>query len=176
MKNVSIDPFGWGVLFFTFWLTILTLPIKQTSYNVFIAWFSLAISALFFASILWPWLRAFLDKPAVKRIYAPTIFVISAAAYILGWLGSLPALSGGTLAVAIFGGTLWFLLADVILIRSVPIKFGIVGPVAFIIAGLYFILFSHQPLSGLVSIGFGVLTLIVMIAHPKWLWSGEVSF
>lgn len=172
-ESGSFNPLAWGILFFTFWLTLKTIP-QSSSLQNGLAWASIGVSLILWISIVVrPW-REVLAKPRVKRVYLPSVFMISIAAYVVGWVGSFPGVKGTDLSIAVYFGFIWLITCLLILIRVSKRAVGIVGALLFPIAGIYHILNSN-PIGGGTLIVLGIVGSIIAVKRPKWLWHESIE-
>lgn len=167
-ESTSFNPLAWGILFFTFWLTLKTIP-QLSSLQNGLAWFSVVISFILWISIILPPWRKILQKPSVKRVYLPSIFLISLTAYVMSLVGSLPAMKGIDIDITVYFGFVWLATYLVILIRTSKQEVGIAGGVLFAIAGIYHLVNSNI-IGGIVLLVLGIIGIIIAIKRPKMLW------
>jgi len=77
----EFQPLGWGILFLTFWFSLITIPTESnTAFEV--SWFFLAMSAAMLLSIWIPPFLAWLEKKAKKTVLIIASLTIFLAFYI----------------------------------------------------------------------------------------------
>lgn len=169
----DFNPLAWGILFFTFWLTLVALPLELNLGQKIVAWSTFGISGILWLSILLRPLREWMKSKRVKEIYLPSVFFISIGGYTISWVSSLPSIQLSNIPFAVYGGFIWLLTCILILVGSSSKKVGIFGSLLFVIAGIYTII-QTNVLGGVILICFGLILLFIAIKRPSWLWHESI--
>lgn len=172
-ESSNFQPLAWGILFFSFWLTLKTIPQSSRMINS-LSWLSVIVSGIMWLSLILPPWRRLLNKPTVKFVYLPSVFFISITAYIVGWLGSLSSVKGTDFNISFWFGFVWLITYLLILMRASTRKVGMGGGVLFIAAGVYYLAKSNI-IGGVTLIILGILGISIALKQPKWLWHESID-
>ncbi len=162
------QPLAWGILFFTFWLSLRTISGIGAVQHRF-AWFFLGLAGMLWLSIVIPPLGRFFANPKRTKIIMPLIFFVSLYAYVINWLISIKSIEGVTLEIAVVFGFLWIVAYLLVLISYVPMKFGIGVSSSLIgLAGFYFVkqATAEPLLSAIILLSLGIVLLVITIKKP----------
>jgi len=170
----EFNPLSWGMVFFTFWLALKAVPNASRPQNP-LSWGAVVISFLLWLSIILPPWRKILEKPRVKKIYLPTIFCITLAGYVIGWVTSIVNIKGNLdFNVSFFFGLAWLFIWLIILMRITNRLVGILGSVAFIGFGVRYLIQSNYY-SAVTLIILGIIGVLVVIIRPKFIWHESIG-
>ena len=173
LDSNQYKPLAWGILFFTFWLTLMALPMEINLGQKIIAWSAFVMSWILWLSIIVRPLREMMKKRSMKQIYLPIIFFIFIIGYTVSWVGSLQGIQLSNMPFAVYGGFVWLLTYILVMVGSSSKKVGIVGSLLYIIAGIY-TLIQKNMLGGGILLCFGVILLWIAIKRPSWLWQESI--
>ena len=172
----KFNPLGWGILFFTFWLSIMTIPgLREQTMTLFVAWLSLGLSVLMLISIE-PHLRDWLNKPRVKRHILTWVFYVTFLSFAITYISSVGIVDPTIRLWVIIIGFLWFMVFFIILISKLPKTVGIITCLIFLGFGVYYLISQQTDNGRITAVGFGIIaiiTLVCSIVKPKWL--SEIS-
>jgi len=172
-EEYELNPLSWGMLFFTFWLTLIVLPVEVTIRQTILAWFCFGLSVLLLIAIYVPWLRDQYKKQRMKSMVLPLVFEITMAGFIIGFVNSLTGTEGFTRNIIGYGGFIWVVTYLLILIRASHKGIGILASVAFFGYGIYLVeQAKNMPstISGIVGMLIGIVIAYIAIKRPKGLW------
>ena len=129
------DPLAWGMLFFTIWITTITVGELDTFQGT-VSWAFLAVSGTLFLSIFIPPLALIMSTKTAKQIFLPCIFSLMIFGFTIGWIGSLKDISGWEQTIVVIFGFLWLIAYLMVLIRSTAsrnlgIAFATIFPASF---------------------------------------------
>ena len=120
-RVLPFNPFSWGTLFFTFWLTLITIPEVGLSLKV-IAWIFFGFSCILCLATFTPPLDKFLGAGKAQQIILPWIFLISVFVWIIGSLTSLEKVPGSLRIIVPIGMLTWLFAYMVIMLWSIKDK------------------------------------------------------
>jgi hypothetical protein len=172
-EKYELNPLSWGMLFFTFWLTLIVLPLKVTIGQIILAWFCFGLSVLLLTAIYVPWLRKQYKKPSIRGMVLPIVFDITMASFIIGLATSLTGTKGVIRYIVVYIGFIWVVTYLLILVRASIKGIGILASVAFFGYGIYLMAQANDEshmISGIVSTLIGIVMGYISIKRPKWLW------
>lgn len=162
------NPLAWGILFFSFWISLQTIP-KSTPVIQGMSWFFLGISVVLWFSIFLKNLQDLLIKPGLRGFFLPLLFFVSLLALAITLTQSWTLLQGVALYVSIIAGILWFVAYILILVRFAAGKIGrmvgIVISVVIIGIGIY-TLVTSDIVAGIVLVGLGIASMLIAIFRP----------
>jgi len=161
------------MLFFSFWLTLITLSVKITIWQTILAWFCFGLSVLLLVAIYVPWLREQYRKPNIKGTVLPIVFDITMASFIIGFVTSLTGTEAVIRNVIVYVGFIWVVTYLLILIRASNKGIGGLASVVFFGYGIYLAAQANDEshmITGVVSILIGIVMGYISIKRPKWLW------
>jgi len=149
MSDDRINPLGWGILFITFTVMMITIPSLQNEWSAYVAGgISAGLSLLMLAAVVVPRVRRWLEDPPVNnllKLWVLSIFVLS---FFITWLLAIGSTLGWMQWAAVIAGFLWLLVYLCILSAKVGYKLGI----------LYF----------LVLLGVGIVAFIRIPEDTRW--------
>jgi hypothetical protein len=162
------NPLAWGILFFSFWLSLRTIGEIGAVQQGF-AWFFLGLAGMLWLSIAIPPLGKSLANPNRTKLLVPIIFFVSMFAYMINLLNSIKYIEGPTLQIAMIFGFLWIVAYLVVLIRNVERNVGISISLSLIGLAVYY--FSRPPtaeplLSAIILLALGIVLLVTTIKKP----------
>ena len=169
--DTKINPLGWGILFFMFWVSIITIPnIKDQALSWYMAWISFGLSIIMLISIE-PHVRNWLSKPGLVRYIVMIVFYISLMSYAVAYISSVGAVDATIRPTLIIFGFIWLLVYLCILASRSPRPWGIVVSILFIAIGIYNFI-TKQPdigrLSLIICCVIAILTLVCSLTKPKF--------
>ena len=175
-KPVSFNPLAWGILFFSFWISLQTID-KLSPLQERIGWLFLVLSAVLFCSIFISRLHNFLIRPGLIGFFIPLIFFISLMGFTITLVQSWPNLEGAFRYIAVIGGVLWLIAYLLVLMRIVAelgrvgFWLGIVICIALIGKGIYDA-FTSDVGAGIMLVALGIISIVIVIKKPsiwhKW--------
>jgi hypothetical protein len=170
--DTKINPLGWGILFFMFWVSLVTIPgIKAQTLSWDMAWVSFGLSILMLISIE-PHIRNWLNKPGVIRYIVMLVFYISLMSYAVAYISSVGAVDATIRPILIIFGFIWLLVYLCILSSRSPRPWGIVVSILFIGIGVYNFLAQQTDIGrvSLISCAIvAVITLVCSLMKPKFI-------
>lgn len=167
----KINPLGWGILFFTFWLSIMTIPSLKGQTVTWLAWVSLGLSIIMLISIE-THVRDWLSKPGIRRYILTGVFYITLLSYAITYVGSVGAVDPTIRPWVIVIGFIWVMVFFCILISRRPRTLGIITCLIFVGFGIYYLTTQQTDSGRLTAIYFGVIaavTLVCSLMKPKCL-------
>ena len=164
-RIASFNPLAWGILFFTFWLSLRTISQLQTLQEI-LSWASLGLSGILWLSILIPPLADIFDKPRAKTVFLPLIFFVSITGYTFSWVGSLPGMEGFARDLSFILGFLWIVAYLLVLVRSTTRVIGILASSTFVGFGIYHLIDS-QIVGGAALLVLGIVLLVIATKRPR---------
>jgi len=172
-KSTSFNPLAWGILFFSFWISLQMID-ELPPFQQHMGWFFLGLSAALFLSIFCPWLQKLWIKPSVSGFFLPLIFFVSLLGFAISVASSLSNLEGISRAISVFGGVLWFIAYFLVLAR-VAAELGRRGFWASIVIcsalignGIYVALTSNVVV-GTILVALGIISIVIVIKKlPIW--------
>ncbi len=165
----SFNPFSWGSLFFTSWLTLITIPNMGTN-QIVIAWIFFGLSCLLWLSTFIPPLDKPIASPIAQRIIIPLVFVASVFVWLMGSLTTLPQVPQSLQIIVLVGTILWSVAYMATIIWSSKVLGGPVGiviPVLMIVLGVTYFFREHNPFQPWLVIALGVALLIITLFRNK---------
>jgi hypothetical protein len=171
-KPVSFNPLAWGILFFSFWISLQIFgelsPLQQG-----IGWFSLVLSAVLFCSIFILPLQKLLTRPGLSGSFISLIFFISLTGFTITLVQSWSNLEDTPhlLYISVIGGVLWFIAYILVLVRMIAelgragFWFSIVPCSAIIGIGLHKAITS-DVLAGIIMVALGIGAIVIVIKKP----------
>jgi hypothetical protein len=172
-EKYELNPLSWGMLFFTFWLTLIVLPVKVTIWQIILAWFCFGLSVLLLIAIYVPWLRKQYRKPSIRGMVLPIVFDITMASFVIGFVTSLTGTKGVIRNIIVYVGFIWVVTYLLILIRASIKGIGILASVVFFGYGIYLMAQANDEphmITGIVSTLIGIVMGYISIKRPKCLW------
>jgi len=112
--GLPFNPFAWGTLFFTSWLTLITVPNVGTPQTV-IAWIFFVLSCCLLLATFIPPLDKFLGAPITQKNILPWVFLASVFLWLMGPLTALDKVPQ-TFQIVVLVGTLLWLVAYISII------------------------------------------------------------
>ena len=86
--RMSFNPFSWGTLFFTFWLTLITIPEVWSGFRV-IAWLFFSFSCVLLLATFIPPFDKYFGAEKTQRIILPWVFLTAFFVWIVSSLTAL---------------------------------------------------------------------------------------
>jgi len=172
-EKYQLNPLSWGMLFFTFWLTLSVLPVEATIWQTILAWFCFGLSVLLLVAVYVPWLRDQYKKRRIEGIVLPIVFEITMAGFVIGFVTSLEGADHAIRSIVVYMGFIWLMTYILILIRASHKGIGILAGVAFFGYGIYLVAQARttpNTIAGIVSMLIGMIIAYIAIKRPKWLW------
>jgi hypothetical protein len=170
--DTKINPLGWGILFFMFWVSLITIPgIKEQTLSWYMAWVSFGLSILMLISIE-QHIRNWLSKPGLIRYVVMLVFYISLMSYSIAYVGSVGAVDATIRPILIIFGFIWLLVYLCILASRSPRPWGIVVSLLFIAIGVYNFITKQTEigrLSLILCVVIAIITLVCSLKKPKFL-------
>jgi hypothetical protein len=170
-NDTTINPLGWGILFFTFWLSIMTMPnLRGQTVASCVAWVSLSLSILMLISIE-PHIRNWLNTPGIIRYILTGVFYITLLSYAVTYIGGIGAVYPAIRPWVIIIGFIWFMVFFCILISRVPGTLGIITFVIFAGLSIYNLITKRTDIGRLTAIYLGVIAVVILLCalfKPKW--------
>jgi hypothetical protein len=169
-EKYELNPLSWGMLFFTFWLTLIVLPVEVTIWQRILAWFCFGLSVLLLIAIYVPWLRDQYKKPTIESIVLPVVFEITMASFVIGFITSLTGMAEPIRSITIYGGFIWFVTYLFVLIRASNKGIGVLASVVFFGYGIYLVSQAQNApdmVAGIVSMLLGIVSAYIAIRRPK---------
>ena len=177
-KPVSFNPLAWGILFFSFWISLQMFdelsPLQQG-----IGWLSLGLSAVLFCSIFIPPLQKLLIRPGLGGFFISLIFFASLMGFVITLVQSWPNLEDAShlIYISVIGGVLWLIAYLLVLVRVVAelgrvgFWLGIMICIALIVIGIHEALTSDVR-AGIIMVALGIGSIVIVIKKPpiwhKW--------
>lgn len=167
--NTKFNPLVWGILFFTFWLSLRTIGQLQTLQEV-LSWFCLGLSVVLWLSIFIQPLRTVFDKPKARAVFLPVVFFVSIMSFALSLVGSLSDIGGFTRELSLVLGLLWIVAYFLVIVRSATTVR--ITRIASILASLTFVGFgiyrfiNSQILAGALLVALGIASLVIIAKRP----------
>lgn len=167
----SYNPIAWGTLFFTFWLTLITIP-KANMGQIVIAWIFFSLSCLLFLAIFIPPLDKPLSQPIVQQSILPTVFIISIFVWVIGSLTVLPNVPKPYQIIVAAGTLLWMIAYLTITVWSIKQKktatwLGIGTSVVVIALGITDLFHKVLQAEPWVTIIIGIVLLLITLSKSK---------
>ncbi|MFW6116236.1 MAG: hypothetical protein ACOC6F_00780 [bacterium] len=162
------NPMAWGVLLFSFWISLQTLP-ESTCLIVGMSWFFFGISVALWVSVFCRHLQDLVTRPALAGFFLPIVFFASLLAFVVTLIQSWGPLEGIARHVSLIAGSLWVVAYLVVLMRFVAGKLGhTVGIVlSAILMGIgVYTLVSSDLLGGVILIVLGIISILIAIFRP----------
>jgi hypothetical protein len=172
-EKYELNPLSWGMLFFTFWIALIVLPVEVTIWQIIFAWFCFGLSVLLLIAIYVPWLREQYKRPSIKGIVLPIVFEITMVSFVIGFVTSLTGTTGLVRNIIFYGGFIWFVSYLLIIIRAVNKRIGVIASVVFFGYGIYLVAQARDTphtIAGIVGMLIGIVIAYVAIKRPKSLW------
>lgn len=170
----GLNPLSWGMLFFTFWLALIVLPVEvDVLIKTILAWFCFGLSVLLLIAIYIPQLRDQLKKPTIKSIVLPIVFEVGISGFILGFITSLNGMEEWIRSITVCGGFIWVVTYLFILIRASHRGIGVLASAVFFGRGIHLVLQAGNAPDvggGIVSILLGIVGGYIAVRRPDWLW------
>jgi len=167
--NTKFNPLVWGILFFTFWLSLRTIGQLQTLQEV-LSWFFLGLSVVLWLSIFIQPLRTVFGKPKVVKVVLLLVFFASIIGFAFSLVGSLFYMKGFTQELSLVLGLLWIVAYFLVIVRSATtIR---ITRIASILASLTFVGFgiyrfiNSQILAGALLVALGIAALVIAAKKP----------
>jgi hypothetical protein len=171
------NPLSWGILFFSFWVLLQTIP-ESTACIQGWSWFFLGMSVLLWFSIFVKKLRDFLNRPGPSRYFLPLVFFVSLFAFAVSLSQSWVVLKEIPLYISVVGGILWFVAYLLILVRLAVERagrtIGIVVSLGIVLVGIR-LLITPDILAGIVLIALGGIATVIAIRRPTFGYSSLVD-
>lgn len=167
----SFNPFAWGTLFFTFWLTFVTIPNVGT-FQTIIAWIFFGLSCFLWLVTFIPPLDKLIELPIAQKTILPLVFLASVFVWVIGSLTSLPQVPQSLRIIVPIGILMWsFAYMSIFIWSFKHVRLtkwvGIVVPALFILLGIVYF-FRPVPLAQpWILIAIGVALLIVNLLKSK---------
>ena len=167
----SFNPFAWGTLFFTFWLTLMAVPDIGTPQKV-MAWAFLGLSCFLWLATFIPPLDKPIGAPISQQTILPLVFLASVFTWIMGSITALPQVPKSLQIIVPVGIVLWMVAYMAIFIWSfrhdrIGTLLGIVTSAFFIVRGVIFLFQAATPIQSWVLIALGVALLIITLLKSK---------
>jgi len=167
----SFNPFAWGTLFFTFWLTLITAPNVGTPQTV-IAWIFFGLSCFLWLATFIPPLDKPIGAPITQQTILPWVFLASVFVWVMGSLTALPNVPQSFQIIVPVGTLLWLFAYMSIFVWSfkhtrLGTWAGIVVSIFLILVGLRYFFQTAPPTQPWIVIAFGVALLIVTLLKSK---------
>lgn len=165
------NPFAWGTLAFTLWLTLITIPnigIPQ----IVIAWAFFALSSFLWLATFIPPLDRLIGAPIAQQTILPLVLPVSVFLWVTGSVTALPAI-GESIRIVVLGGTLAWLVALIsMFIWSFKHErhstwLGSAISVGLVLVGTAYFPRGASPVAGWTLIGFGVFLLTITLLSSK---------
>jgi len=170
--ETKINPLGWGILFFTFWLLLMTIPsVKEQTITWYMAWVSLGLSILMLISIA-PYIRNWLSQPGRIRYIVMLVFYITLVGYTLTYIASVGAVDTTIRPMVVIVGFAWLMVYICILISKSSLILGIIACLIFIGTGIYYLATQQTDIGRLSALYCGVIAAVILVCSltkPKWL-------
>lgn len=163
-NNSKFNPLAWGILFFTFWLSLRTIGQLQTLQEV-LSWFFLGLSVVLWLSIFIQPLRTVFDKPKTRAVL-PMVFLVPIMSFALSLVGSLSAIGGFTRELSLVLGFLWFVACLLVMVRSIIRIIGILASLTFVGFGIYHLI-NSQIIVGATLVALGIVALVIAAKRPR---------
>ncbi len=164
-ENRVFNPVAWGILFFSFWLSLRTIGEPQ-DLQIGFSWAFLGLSGILWLSIFVPTLRDILYHKYSVKFFLPIIFYVSIFTFALGWIGSWANVEGYLRTLTIIFGFMWILAYLFILIRITNKPLGIIVSIVFI--GLAIYRFTNGLiLAGIMLVIIGIVIFVVALWRPN---------
>jgi len=163
--NTKFNPVAWGILFFTFWLSLRTISQLQTLQEV-LSWASLGLSVVLGLSIFIPYLAHIFNGSKAKTVFLPLIFFVFITGYTLSWVGSLPSMGGFTRDLSFVLVFLWIVACLLVMVRSIIRIIGMLASLTFVGFGIYHLIDS-QIIVGATLVALGVVALVIATKRPR---------
>jgi len=164
-ENRAFNPLAWGILFFSFWLSLRTIGEPQAM-KIGFSWAFLGFSVILWLSIFVPPLRAILNHKYAVKFFLPIIFYVSIFTFVLGWVGSLANLEEHIRTLTIIFGFLWILAYLFILIRITNKPLGVIVSLVSIGLAIYRFI-KGLNLAGIMLVLIGIVIFVIAIWRPN---------
>ena len=170
-SGLPFNPFAWGTLFFTFWLTIITIPGIGILETV-IAWIYFGLSCFL-------WLATFvppLDKPISAQLtrqhIMPWLFLASVTVWVISCVTSLDRIPECYQLIVLIGAVLWVVAYMCILVWNYsPAWLGTLAgagvSTALVIRGIIHLLRTGSQIEGWALIAIGAFLLLATLLKSK---------
>lgn len=181
-NETKINPLGWGILFFTFSLLLITTPglkekIQFTNLSLDTAGIHLLFlvstifSVLMLLAIIQP-IRNKLSTPNIKKWVILFVYDITLLGYFVTFISGISATGGLIQHIVLWFGFLWMVVILLILASATTRRIGVMFSVVLLIAGI--VLFFTQStdihwMSLIIFVILAILTFVVSLFQPKCL-------
>lgn len=172
-EKYGLNPLSWGMLFFTFWLTLIVLPMEVDIRRIILAWFCFGLSVILLIAIYVPWVRDQYKKASIKSLVLPIVFEITMGSFVIGFITSLDGMSRIIQNIIVYGGFIWVVTYLLILIRASHKGIGVLTSLAFFGYGIYVVGQARNAsytTAGIVAMLIGIVVGYIAVKRPKWLW------
>lgn len=169
--GLPFNPFAWGALFFTFWLTLITIPNIGTAQTV-IAWIFFSLSCLLWLATFVPPLDKPLGAPITQQAILPLVFLVSVSLWVIGSITALPSVPESVQMIVLVGTLLWLVAYMSIFVwgfkrERLGTWIGIVISVFFVIMGIIYFFKASSPIEPWTLIAIGVFMLLMTLLKSK---------
>jgi hypothetical protein len=173
--DTKINPVGWGILFFTFWGLVYTIPsLQKQCMTLAMAWLSLVVSIIMFFGIL-PFIRKRLEKPRIQKYLKTFVSGIATIIYFFTYLSIMINIDNSMRELAAWVGFIWPLIFIFVGASNIPRKFSWIVVLITLGAGIY-AYFMAQTDKLLTIIIFSLLTIVSFVCSWKrWPWLADLS-
>lgn len=104
--GLPFNTFAWGTLFFTLWLTLITIPDIGTP-QIFIAWAFFVLSCFLWLATFIPPLDKPIGSPVTQRMILPYVFLASIVVWVIGSVTALPNVPESLRIIVPVGTLIW---------------------------------------------------------------------
>lgn len=169
--GLPFNPFAWGTLFFTFWLTLITIPnigLRET----IIAWVYFGLSCILWLATFVPLLDRPLSTQTARQHIIPWLFLASVSVWVVGCVTALPMISELYQGIVLTGAILWTVAYMCILVWSyrpawLGITTGAVMAVFLVVKGILHFPRAASQLEAWMLISIGILLFLATMLRSK---------
>lgn len=165
------NPFAWGTLFFTFWLTLITIPNIGTPQTV-IAWVFFGLSCFLWLATFIPPLDKPIGAPITQQTILPWVFLVSVFVWVVGSVTALPRVPESIQIIVPVGTLLWLVAYMSIFIwgfkhARLGTWMGIVISAFFVLTGITYFFKTPSPIEPWNLIAIGAFLLLMTLLKSK---------
>jgi len=169
-EDKKINPWGWGILFFTLWLSLISIPSLRNQPAYYLAWFYGLLSILMLVSIIKP-IRDFLSRKAGNLIVT-IVFYATLLSFTVAYMLGLVAVDASIRDLVAWFGFAWLAVYLGMLSSRSNIVVGIIFAVIFILVGIYYLITQQQDIgtiSVVICCALGLIMFVCSLTKPKFL-------